>query len=88
MLRLVRFGKIQLANWDDEIDTYSAKIQTDFTLGYKLNKTISLAIGGRNILNVYPDKSNPLVTESGGSWDPVQMGSNGAMVFAKARFSF
>ncbi len=88
MLRFVRFGKIQLANWDEGIDTYSAKIQSDLTLSYKLNNEISLAIGGTNILNVYPDKSNPLVTESGGSWDPVQMGSNGAMVFAKARFSF
>ncbi len=88
MLRLVRFGEIQLANWNEEIDIYSAKIQTDLTLGYKLTKKISLAIGGSNILNVYPDKSNPTLTESGGSWDPVQMGSNGAMLFAKARFTF
>ena len=87
MLRLVRFGQVQLANWNDEIDTYSAKIQTDLTISYKLNKQLSLAVGGSNLLNVYPDKSNPTVTESGGSWDPVQMGSNGAFLFAKVRYN-
>lgn len=88
MLRFIRFGEVKLANWDYMIDTYSPKIQTDLTLNYKFTKNISLSIGGSNILNVYPDKSLPALTESGGAWDPVQMGSNGAFFFTRLGLRF
>lgn len=88
MLRLIRFGEIKLANWDYEIDVYKAKMQTDLTLNYKVTKNFSISVGGSNILNVYPDKSLPALTESGGGWDPVQMGSNGAFFFTRLGFRF
>jgi iron complex outermembrane receptor protein len=88
MLRFVRFGEIKLANWDYEIDVYSPKIQTDLTVNYKVTKNVSLSIGGSNILDVYPDMSSPALTESGGGWDPVQMGSNGAFFFTRLGLRF
>ncbi|MCE7069947.1 TonB-dependent receptor [Dyadobacter sp. CY327] len=88
MLRFIRFGEVKLANWDYELDIYKAKVQTDLTANYKFSKNISLSIGGSNILNVYPDKSLPSLTESGGGWDPVQMGTNGAFFFTRLGFRF
>ncbi|WP_051350194.1 TonB-dependent receptor [Dyadobacter alkalitolerans] len=88
MLRFIRFGEVKLANWDYELDIYKAKVQTDLTANYKFSKNISLSIGGSNILNIYPDKSLPSLTESGGGWDPVQMGTNGAFFFTRLGFRF
>jgi iron complex outermembrane recepter protein len=88
MLRFIRFGEIKLANWDYLIDTYSSKTQTDLTLNYKFTKNVSLSIGGSNIFNVYPDIFQPALTESGGAWDPVQMGSNGAFFFTRLGLRF
>ncbi|KAA6438669.1 TonB-dependent receptor [Dyadobacter flavalbus] len=88
MLRFIRFGEIKLANWDYELDVYKPRIQTDVTLNYKVSKNFSLSVGGSNIFNVYPDLSLPALTESGGAWDPVQMGSNGAFIFTRLGFRF
>ncbi|MCF0056386.1 TonB-dependent receptor [Dyadobacter sp. CY356] len=103
MVRFVRFGEIKLTNWnygstDPETgkdytpaqytDVYKPKIQTDVTVNYKFSKQFSLSVGGSNILNVYPDMSKPYLTESGGGWDPVQMGSNGAFLFTRLGFRF
>jgi iron complex outermembrane receptor protein len=43
---------------------------------------------GVNILNTYPDKMDPGLTESGGIWDSVQMGFSGAFYFAKVGLKF
>jgi iron complex outermembrane receptor protein len=103
MLRFIRFGEIKLANWNaGEIneatlkpftsaqytDVYTPKIQTDVTVNYKFTGNISLSIGGSNILNVYPDGHIPALTESGGAWDPVQMGNNGAFFFTRLGLKF
>ncbi|MCE7066805.1 TonB-dependent receptor [Dyadobacter sp. CY326] len=88
MLRFVRFGEVKLANWDYELDVYKAKVQTDLTVNYRLNNHFAISVGGSNILNVYPDMSSPALTESGGGWDPVQMGSNGAFFFTRLGFRF
>lgn len=104
MLRGVRFGEISLINWNyDEIknevtnekyskteytDVYRAKVQVDLTVSYKFSKNISASIGGSNILNTYPDMHTPSLTETGGAWDPVQMGSNGAFFFTRLGFKF
>lgn len=103
MVRGIRFGEIRLANWlagetDKETmkpytkvqytDIYKAKVQADLTFSYKFSESVSLAIGGSNILNVYPDRQVPALTESGGAWDPVQMGSNGAFFFTRVGLKF
>ena len=68
-------------------DTYSAKIVTDLTLGFKLNKTSKLSIGANNLFNIYPDQQDDWV-EAGGYWDAVQMGFSGAYYYARLGFTF
>jgi len=95
-LKLNRFGKVELINWNDngdsivdpgELDTYNARITADLSAGYAL-KNFTFTLGGVNILNAYPDKHDPGLTESGGIWDAVQMGFSGAFYFAKVGFKF
>jgi iron complex outermembrane receptor protein len=77
---------VKLVNWnydENDLDVYSAKITTDFSLRYAPNNLIGITLGAQNIFNVYPDMSSSDLTESGGAWDPVQMGSNGAFYFAR-----
>jgi iron complex outermembrane receptor protein len=95
-LKLTSFGKVELINWNDngdnvvdpgELDTYNPKITADLSVGYNL-RNFTFAIGGVNILNTYPDKADPGLTESGGIWDSVQMGFSGALYFARVGFKF
>jgi len=89
MLRMVRFGEVKLANWnydENALDTYSAKITTDLSVRYAPTTWMGVTLGGQNIFNVYPDRSTPDLTESGGAWDPVQMGNNGAFYYVRLNF--
>ena len=95
-LKLTRFGNVKLINWSDngdnivdpgEVDTYNPKITADLSVGYNL-KNFTFTIGGVNLLNTYPDKHDPGLTESGGIWDAVQMGFSGAFYFARIGFKF
>jgi iron complex outermembrane recepter protein len=95
-LKLTQFGKVELINWSDngdrvvdpgEKDTYNPKITTDLSVGYNL-RNFTFTVGGVNLLNVYPDKMDPGLTESGGIWDAVQMGFSGAFYFARVGFKF
>lgn len=91
LLRVVRFGEIKLANWNYDpanLDIYRAKATTDISVSYRFTPQVGLSVGGSNIFNVYPDLHRADLTESGGAWDPVQMGSNGAYWFAKLNFRF
>lgn len=84
-LRLVRFDEVVLMDWIGEKDVYESRITTDLSLGYQLTNGIRLVIGGTNIFDVLPTKQDT-ETETGGNWDPVQMGFNGAFYFAKLGF--
>lgn len=56
------FGKVLYvtAPTDPEQDQwFSAKVTFDTELGYQLNRTTSLALGGHNIFNTRPDARNP-----------------------------
>jgi len=95
-LKLTRFGKVELINWNDngdnvvdagELDVYNSKVTVDLSVGYNL-KNFTLTIGSVNLLNTYPDKHDPALTESGGIWDSVQMGFSGALYFVKLGFKF
>lgn len=102
MVRVVYFGEIELVNnyfnqldksgkvytEKDFIDVYKPVMQTDVSVGYKFTDKIMATVGGSNILNVYPTMSKPYKTLSGGAWDSVQMGSNGAFFFAKLFYNF
>ena len=91
MVRLVRFGEVELADWNyDETmnDIYKSRTTTDVSLNYKLSKNIGATLGSNNIFNIYPSMSSGYYTESGGAWDPVQMGNNGAFYYGKLNFKF
>lgn len=86
-LHVTRFGKVVLIDWLDEEDIYDAKYTTDFSLGYRLSRNLSLTLGGANIFNRYPTQQDT-ETETGGLWDAVQMGFSGAYYFARASLKF
>jgi iron complex outermembrane receptor protein len=102
-LAFTRFSKVELLDYQmyedvadygsfaDQIkaatDTYNAKIVTDLTLGFKLNKSSKLSIGANNLFNIYPDQQDDWV-EAGGYWDAVQMGFSGAYYYARLGFTF
>ncbi len=86
-LRMVRFGKIELIDWVDEVDVYDPRYSVDFTTAFNITSNINLTIGGANILNAYPTKQDT-ETETGGNYDAVQMGFNGAFLFSRLALKF
>ncbi|MCB2409089.1 TonB-dependent receptor [Hymenobacter lucidus] len=88
LLRFVRFDKVQLIDWNGDPMNYQKRITTDLTLSYSLNDHIQLAVGSTNLFNRYPTLFDPQLTETGGAWDPVQMGANGRFYFAKLQARF
>ena len=86
-LMLVRFGAIELEDWDGEIMRYKSKITTDVSVKYQVNWNTSITLGGMNIFNVYPTKQNT-ETETGGNYDAVQMGFSGAFFYLKLGVRF
>ena len=102
-LAFTRFSEVKLLDYqmDEDVadygtfadqieaatDTYSAKIVTDLTMGFKLSKATKLSIGANNLLNIYPDQQDDWV-EAGGYWDAVQMGFSGAYYYARLGFTF
>lgn len=88
-LRFVRFDKLQLLDYNyADFDKYDPKITTDLTLGLQLGKNFSFSVGGNNLLNVVPNKSDAVNSESGGINEPVQMGFNGTYLFSKLSIKF
>jgi iron complex outermembrane recepter protein len=82
-----RFGEIVLIDWLGEEDVYKAKTTTDLAISRSFSKNLAATIGAVNIFNTYPTEQDT-ETESGGLWDPVQMGISGAFYYARLRFSF
>lgn len=74
---------------------YNGKFVTDLYASFRLSKRVSLFTGVDNIFNVHPDlgyvkgaKLSAYDGETGGPWDAVQMGVNGARGFIKAQLNF
>lgn len=92
-LQLVRFDKVKLIGYGgaDDYQLYGAKVTTDISFGYEFSKNLNLTIGSKNLFNRYPTLQTAAVegnTESGGIFDPVQMGFAGRQVFARLNFKF
>lgn len=87
-LRANYFGEINLINYSGNEYTYSAKASLDASVGYDVFKNMHATIGVVNILDTYPDPTDPYETETGGAWDAVQMGFGGRFMFAKLGFTF
>ena len=74
---------------------YNGKATIDLYASYKIGKKITLFIGADNILNTHPNfaavanaRYQSFDNESGGAWEPVQMGYNGRRIFSKLSFNF
>lgn len=74
---------------------YEGKLVTDLYTSFRLSKHISLFAGVDNLFNVHPDlgyvkgaKLSAYDGETGGAWDAVQMGVNGARGFVKFQLNF
>lgn len=93
-LQLVRFDKVTLVGYNgpDDYQTYTPRVTTDFSLGYDFTKNFSWIVGGKNIFNRYPTLQYGAVsdgnTESGGIFDPVQMGFAGRQIFTRVTYKF
>ena len=86
LVRFVQFGRVLLYDYNNERTAYRDRLTTDVALSYALTNQLRLSVGASNLFNEYPSLFNPQVTENGGAWDAVQMGSNGRFVFAKLQF--
>lgn len=65
---------------------YSGKIVTDLSVGYNFTENIRLTLGANNLLDVYPDISDPAFQSSGRflySRRSQQFGTNGRHLFAR-----
>lgn len=92
-VQLVRFDKVKLIGYNgaDDYQLYGAKVTTDISFGYELSKNLNFTIGSKNLFNRYPTLQTAHVdgnTESGGIFDPVQMGFAGRQAFARLNFKF
>ena len=93
-LQLVRFDKVTLIGYNgaDDFQKYGAKVTTDLSFGYDFSKKFNWTIGAKNIFNRYPNLQVPAVsdgnTESGGIFDPVQMGFAGRQIFTRIHYTF
>lgn len=67
---------------------YGAKFSTDISASYQFNEQLSLTVGGSNIFDTVPDAQDPGETETGGLYESVQMGFNGAYYYARVAYSF
>lgn len=91
-LRNAYFGEVEEAanNVPANVDTtYSGKIVTDLSVGYNFTENIKFSLGVNNLLDVYPDVSDPAF-QSGGrflySRRSQQFGTNGRHIFARLNF--
>ena len=101
---LTKFSSVELLDWqifnpvsnynnsEEErfqaaTDTYKSKYTLDTHISYALNKNFSIQLGANNLFNTYPTKQGGN-TDSGGLWDAVQMGSNGAFYYSKIFANF
>lgn len=93
-LQLVRFDKVRLIGYggDTDFQDYDARITTDLSFGYEFSDKFSWVLGGKNIFNKYPtlqyDHVSDGNTESGGIFDPVQMGFVGRQVYTMLTYKF
>lgn len=89
---MVRFDKVTLIGYDNAEQVYNPKVTTDLSFGYEFCKNLNLTLGSKNLFNRYPTLQTTQVTsgntESGGIFDPVQMGFAGRQVFARLNFKF
>ena len=91
-VRNVYFGPVdEPTNTPANAQTFTGKVLTDVSVGYKLTKAVRLTVGANNVLDVYPDKyTNPANTANNQfiySRAVTQFGFNGRYVFGRVELT-
>lgn len=92
-LRNSYFGEVEEATniTDPSIERiYAGKIVTDLSFGYNVNENLKLTVGANNLLDIYPDISDPAFQSSGRflySRRATQFGTDGRHLFARLSLS-
>ncbi len=88
----VRFGEVTARSGTDDApvdQTFSAKVITDLSIGYRFNENTTFVIGGNNIFDIYPDENRDEFRSSERfvySRRVSQFGFNGGYYFARLSF--
>lgn len=91
-LRNAYFGEVEEATNTVNPDInplYAGKIVTDLSVGYNFTENLSFTLGANNLLDVYPDMSDPAFQSNGSflySRRSTQFGTNGRHVFGRLVF--
>ena len=86
--RFNAFGGVKLVDWLDRDDIYTPKWNVvDLAAGYQIARHLTATVGANNLLNAFPDLQD-VETESGGNYDPVQMGFGGRSLFLRVQVKF
>ena len=91
-LGLTRYGAYREVNDanDRSLDrVYKARWITDLDLGYQLTKDLNLAIGAKNLFDIYPQRQNPstkTMTKSYGVYSPY--GFTGGYYYTRLTYAF
>ncbi len=83
---ITNFNNSSEQRFNNSIDHYVAKYTLDSHFSYRFTNNFSLQAGVNNLLNTYPTTQGSN-TDSGGLWDAVQMGSDGAFYYTKVSFN-
>ncbi|WDS37610.1 TonB-dependent receptor [Pseudoxanthomonas sp.] len=89
--RLSRYGSVtRVFSWASAPQTYGAEWQLDLEAEYRITPQWSVAIGGQNVTDSYPDLSNSETNYYGNlPYDVLSpVGSNGAYWYGRVRFTF
>lgn len=89
--RLSRYGSVtRVFSWASAPQNYSAEWQLDLEAEYRITPQLSVAIGGQNVGDNYPDRSNSETYYYGNlPYDVLSpIGSNGAYWYGRVRFTF
>ncbi|MGY4533136.1 iron complex outermembrane receptor protein [Pseudomonas sp. TE3786] len=94
LARLTRQGSttrvFDFGDGDHPEQTYNAVWQVDTEVAYKFTPQFSVALGGNNIFDKYPEKSSDEINYGGNlPYDVLSpVGSNGAYYYARATYGF
>jgi iron complex outermembrane receptor protein len=85
-VKLTYFGSLTLGTFSGETvpdQRYRPRTTVDLIVGYDLNDTWKLALGGTNIFDAMPSPQAQNETDTNFTYESVQMGFNGAAWFAR-----
>lgn len=92
--RLTRQGSttrvFDFGGGDEPRQTYAARWQLDAEVEYHASPRLSFALGGYNLTNQYPTRSNSAINYAGNfPYDVISpIGNNGAYWYGRARYTF